>query len=117
MDGWGFLADDDLSGLQKGLVLLVAPLILLGVPIQNDGHTMPLEERAMLIAGDGIIASNIGTEGMLATFDFLFWLEDKLPIGIRQSNSDDSIRWRSHLQGCRSLNYAIHYARWRPYSN
>ena len=74
VDGWGFLADDDLSGLQKGLVLLVAPLILLGVPIQNDGHTMPLEERAMLIAGDGIIASNIGTEGMLATFDFLFWL-------------------------------------------
>ena len=74
VDGWGFLADDDLNGLQKGLILLISPLILLGVPIQNDGHTMPLEERAMLAAGDGIIASNIGTGGMLATFDFLFWL-------------------------------------------
>jgi membrane-associated protease RseP (regulator of RpoE activity) len=35
---------------------------------------MPLEQRAMLTAGDGPIASTLGTDGMLATFDFLFWL-------------------------------------------
>ena len=73
-EGWAFLANDELSLPTKGVLLLVAPLIMLGVPIQNDGHTMPLEERAMLTAGDGIIASNLGTEGMLAAFDFLFWL-------------------------------------------
>ncbi len=73
-EGWAFLANDELTLPTKGVLLLVAPLIMLGVPIQNDGHTMPLEERAMLTAGDGIIASNLGTEGMLAAFDFLFWL-------------------------------------------
>ena len=35
---------------------------------------MNLEQRAMLTAGDGAIASTLGTEGMLALFDFLFWL-------------------------------------------
>ncbi|MEC9393200.1 MAG: site-2 protease family protein [Candidatus Thermoplasmatota archaeon] len=74
VDGWRFLADDDLSGMQKGLVLLVAPLVLLAIPIQFDGHTMPQQERSMLIAGDGVIASTLGTAGMLDTFDFLFWL-------------------------------------------
>jgi membrane-associated protease RseP (regulator of RpoE activity) len=47
---------------------------MLGIPIANDGHTMVLEERAMLSAGDGEIASTLGTDGMLAVFDFLFWL-------------------------------------------
>ena len=31
------------------------------------------QERAMLVAGDGAIASTIGTDGMLMVFDFLFW--------------------------------------------
>ena len=47
---------------------------MIGVPIQFDGQTMLLEERAMLEAGDGVIASALGTGGMLMLFDFLFWL-------------------------------------------
>jgi len=74
VDGWKFLADDEMSGIQKGLVLLVAPLFLLAIPIQYDGHTMPQQERSMLIADDGLITSTLGTAGMLDTFDFLFWL-------------------------------------------
>ena len=35
---------------------------------------MLLEERAMLEAGGGTIASALGTDGMLMLFDFLFWL-------------------------------------------
>ncbi|HJM29780.1 MAG: site-2 protease family protein [Candidatus Thalassarchaeaceae archaeon] len=73
-DRWSFVFRDDLSvGGKFGLTLL-APLNMLGIPIANDGHTMVLEERAMLSAGDGVIASTLGTDGMLAVFDFLFWL-------------------------------------------
>lgn len=74
VDGWTFMFDDQFSPAQKTLGLLFAPLGLLGMPIALDGHTMPLEQRAMLTAGDGPIASALGTEGMLAAFDFLFWL-------------------------------------------
>jgi membrane-associated protease RseP (regulator of RpoE activity) len=35
---------------------------------------MVLEERAMLVVGDGLVASALGTDGMLMLFDFLFWL-------------------------------------------
>ena len=47
---------------------------MLNVPIANDGQTMILEERAMLVAGDGAISQMLGTDGMLMVFDFLFWL-------------------------------------------
>ena len=47
---------------------------MIGVPIVYDGQTMLLEERKMLQAGDGEIASALGTEGMLKLFDFLFWM-------------------------------------------
>ena len=47
---------------------------MLGEPIENEGHTMILQEREMLVAGDGMIASFLGTDGMLMLFDFLFWL-------------------------------------------
>jgi len=47
---------------------------MLNVPIANEGQTMILEERGMLMAGDGAIASILGTDGMLMMFDFLFWL-------------------------------------------
>ncbi len=50
------------------------PLGMISVPIEYDGQTMLLEERAMLEAGDGAIASALGTDGMLKLFDFLFWL-------------------------------------------
>ena len=56
------------------LVTLLEPLVMLGEPIENEGHTMILQEREMLVAGDGMIASFLGTDGMLMLFDFLFWL-------------------------------------------
>ena len=56
------------------LFTLLEPLVMLGEPIQNDGHTMILQEREMLVAGDGFFASILGTEGILMLFDFLFWL-------------------------------------------
>ena len=74
VEGWSFVFDDQFTPAQKSLGLLITPLVLLGTPIALDGHTIPLQQRAMLTAGDGPIASTIGTEGMLDTFDFLFWL-------------------------------------------
>jgi len=74
VEGWSFVFDDQFTPAQKGLGLLITPLILLSTPIALDGHTIPLQQRAMLTAGDGPIASTLGTEGMLDTFDFLFWL-------------------------------------------
>jgi hypothetical protein len=59
---------------QTALGAALTPLAMIGVPIQYDGQTMLLEERAMLEAGDGAIASALGTDGMLMLFDFLFWL-------------------------------------------
>ena len=56
------------------LVTLLEPLVMLGEPIENEGHTMILQEREMLVAGDGMIASFLGTDGMLMLFDILFWL-------------------------------------------
>ena len=47
---------------------------MIGVPIAYDGQTMLLEEREMLEAGNGAIATVLGTDGMLMLFDFLFWL-------------------------------------------
>ena len=59
---------------QTILATSLTPLAMIGVPIQFDGQTMLLEERAMLEAGDGVIASALGTGGVLMLFDFLFWL-------------------------------------------
>ena len=73
-DRWSFVFRDDLSVGVKLRSTLLAPLSMLGIPIDNEGHTMVLEERMMLSAGDGAIASTLGTDGMLAVFDFLFWL-------------------------------------------
>jgi membrane-associated protease RseP (regulator of RpoE activity) len=59
---------------QTALGTALTPLAMIRVPIEYDGQTMLLEERAMLEAGDGAIASALGTDGMLMLFDFLFWL-------------------------------------------
>ena len=56
------------------LGFLRAPLVMIGIPIAYDGQTMLLEEREMIRAGDGVIASVLGTDGMLMLFDFLFWM-------------------------------------------
>ena len=74
VDGYASIVDGGYSSSWTVVVTLIRPLLMLNVPISNDGQTMILEERAMLVAGDGAIASAIGTEGMLMLFDFLFWL-------------------------------------------
>ena len=56
------------------LGFFLAPLGMIGIPIAYDGQTMLLEEREMMRAGDGVIASSLGTDGMLMLFDFLFWM-------------------------------------------
>ena len=65
---------EDLNPLLRTVIFVFKPLELLGEPIRLEGHSKPLEERDLLESGDGIIASIIGTSGMLAIFDFLFWL-------------------------------------------
>ncbi|GIT75237.1 MAG: hypothetical protein Ct9H300mP30_2990 [Methanobacteriota archaeon] len=59
---------------QSALGAALTPLAMIGVPIQHDGQTMLLEERAMLKASDGALPRALGTAGMLILFDFLFWL-------------------------------------------
>jgi hypothetical protein len=57
----------------RAMNFLFKPLVMMGTPIQLEGHTIPLDERNLLDAGDGLVTSIIGTEGLLAVFDFLFW--------------------------------------------
>ena len=56
------------------IITAIMPLLMLGVPIAGDGQVMNLREQAMLSAGDGVIASILGTTGMVMLFTFLFWL-------------------------------------------
>ena len=62
----------NITSSERGFLL--APLGMIGIPIAYDGQTMLLEEREMMRAGDGVIASALGTDGMLMLFDFLFWM-------------------------------------------
>jgi len=55
-------------------ITALMPIIMLGVPLIGDGQVMDLREQAMLTAGDGLVASTIGTTGMIMLFTFLFWL-------------------------------------------
>jgi membrane-associated protease RseP (regulator of RpoE activity) len=74
VDGFSSIVSGDYDLRQTALATAVAPLLMIGIPIQYDGQTMLLEERAMLQSGDGAVASALGTDGMLMLFDFLFWL-------------------------------------------
>ena len=74
VEGYKLSSTEDLNPLLRTVIFVFKPLELLGEPIRLEGHSMPLEERDLLESGDGIIASIIGTSGMLAIFDFLFWL-------------------------------------------
>ena len=73
VDGYKLSSTEDLNPVFRTVIFVFKPLELLGQPIQLEGHSMPLEERDLLESGDGAIASIIGTNGMLAIFDFLFW--------------------------------------------
>ena len=74
VEGYSGIVDGEYSAAWTVVVTLIRPLLMLNVPIANDGQTMILEERAMLVAGDGAISQMLGTDGMLMVFDFLFWL-------------------------------------------
>ncbi len=74
MDDYSYIVEGDYGLGWTALFVILEPLAMLNEPIANDGQTMNLEEREMLVAGDGMVASLLGTEGMLMAFDFLFWL-------------------------------------------
>ena len=74
VDMYSSIVSSDRGLLENSLVTSLAPLGMIGVPIVYDGQTMLLEEREMLEAGNGALASTLGTEGMLMLFDFLFWM-------------------------------------------
>jgi len=74
VDWYSNIISSDRGLLQNILSTGLAPLEMIAVPIAYDGQTMLLEEREMLEAGDGPLASTLGTEGMLILFDFLFWM-------------------------------------------
>ncbi len=74
VDGYSYIVSGDYSFGVTAIVALIEPLIMLQTPIALNGQTMVLEERAMLVVGDGLVASALGTDGMLMLFDFLFWL-------------------------------------------
>ena len=73
VEGYKLSSTEDLNPIFRTVIFIFKPLELLGEPIRLEGHSMPLEERDLIEAGDGFIASLIGTSGMLAIFDFLFW--------------------------------------------
>ena len=56
------------------IITAIMPLLMLGVPLVGEGQVMNLREQAMLSAGDGVVASILGTSGMIMLFTFLFWL-------------------------------------------
>ena len=74
MDVYANIIDGEYSASGTAILTLIRPLLMLNVPISNEGQTMILQEREMLVAGSGTMGSLIGTDGMLMLFDFLFWL-------------------------------------------
>ena len=74
VDDYARLIDGEYSATGTAILTVIRPILMLNVPISNEGQTMILQEREMLIAGSGTIGSLLGTDGMLMLFDFLFWL-------------------------------------------
>ena len=74
VDDYANIIDGEYSAAGTAILTVIRPLLMLNVPISNEGQTMILQEREMLVAGSGPIASLLGTDGMLMLFDFLFWL-------------------------------------------
>ncbi len=74
VDAYADIVEGEYSAFGTALSMAIRPILMLNVPIANDGQTMIAQERGMLMAGDGAIASILGTDGMLMLFDFLFWL-------------------------------------------
>ena len=74
MDVYANIIDGEYSASGTAILTVIRPLLMLNVPISNEGQTMILQEREMLVAGSGTMGSVLGTDGMLMLFDFLFWL-------------------------------------------
>ena len=74
VDVYANIIDGEYSASGTAIITLIRPLLMLNVPISNEGQTMILQEREMLVAGSGTLGSILGTDGMLMLFDFLFWL-------------------------------------------
>tara|TARA_Y100001960_G_scaffold270853_1_gene297196 strand:- start:364 stop:1377 length:1014 start_codon:yes stop_codon:yes gene_type:complete len=73
-DRFSYIFDGSFSPSETVLLTAISPLMMLGTPIQYDGQTMDLRERSMLESGDGVLASALGTDGMLELFDCIFWM-------------------------------------------
>ncbi len=74
MDVYSNIVNGEYSTSGTVLATIARPMLMIYTPIELEGQTIRQEERAMLVAGDGLIASMLGTELMLDIFDFLFWL-------------------------------------------
>ncbi len=74
VDDYANIVGGEYSTTGTAILTVIRPLLMLNVPIANEGQTMILQEREMLVAGSGSIATILGTDGMLMLFDFLFWL-------------------------------------------
>ncbi len=74
VDVYANIIDGEYSASGTVILTVIRPLLMLNVPISNEGQTMILQEREMLVAGSGTMGSILGTDGMLMLFDFLFWL-------------------------------------------
>ena len=71
---FSLIFDDRYSSLEKIAIVTIKPLSMLGTPMSYDGQTMDIHERMMLEVDDDFVLSSLGTEGVLALFDFIFWL-------------------------------------------
>ncbi len=74
VDGYAWIVEGEYEAEWAVVATLIRPVLMLYTPIANDGQTMILEEREMITAGGGAVATFLGTDGMLMLFDFLFWL-------------------------------------------
>ena len=71
---FSIIFDERYSSLEKIAIVTITPLSMLGTPMSYDGQTMNIHERMMLEVDDDFVLSSLGTEGVLALFDFIFWL-------------------------------------------
>lgn len=60
--------------LQRALMLPLHILNLLIVPFELNGVAIHPFEESLMVAGDGLLGSVLGTEGLLFLANFCFWL-------------------------------------------
>lgn len=60
--------------LLRGIGMIIHPLMLLRVPLDQQGAAVVTYEIDMLEAGDGAVASLLGVGGLLFLIQLMFWL-------------------------------------------